>query len=167
MSQPITWIVPHNFPHAHPSDVDFRVMSTFTEFYQSMLGFVMYRLYQSINLHYPPKIPLLASIDLNIEKKEGGRDNEMSKFCSENEKSAEVVASLNTAIAKFESTDDDDDDTVKEEEEADELLQEAGSAGDEARKRRIEEKQFLKLFEGKRFFLSREVPRKQLVFIIR
>ena len=40
----------------HPTDVDYRVMATFTEFYTTLLGFVNFRLYQSLNLHYPPKV---------------------------------------------------------------------------------------------------------------
>ncbi|EPY80181.1 pescadillo isoform 1-like protein [Camelus ferus] len=40
----------------HPTDVDYRVMATFTEFYTTLLGFVNFRLYQSLNLHYPPKL---------------------------------------------------------------------------------------------------------------
>lgn len=34
----------------HPTDVDYRVMATFTEFYTTLLGFVNFRLYQSLNL---------------------------------------------------------------------------------------------------------------------
>ena len=40
----------------HPTDVDYRVMATFTEFYTTLLGFVNFRLYQSLNLLYPPKV---------------------------------------------------------------------------------------------------------------
>jgi hypothetical protein len=43
-------------PSQHPTDVDYRVMATFTEFYTTLLGFVNFRLYQSLNLHYPPKV---------------------------------------------------------------------------------------------------------------
>ena len=39
-----------------PEDVDFRIMLTFIEFYTTMLGFVNYQLYHSMNLHYPPKV---------------------------------------------------------------------------------------------------------------
>lgn len=56
--QTITWIVPHHFcfePQAK-NEVDFKVMSTFVEFYIVMLGFVNYRLYHALNLHYPPKL---------------------------------------------------------------------------------------------------------------
>uniref|UniRef100_A0A673TZN0 Pescadillo homolog n=1 Tax=Suricata suricatta TaxID=37032 RepID=A0A673TZN0_SURSU len=55
LGQPIVWITPYAFSHDHPTDVDYRVMATFTEFYTTLLGFVNFRLYQSINLHYPPK----------------------------------------------------------------------------------------------------------------
>ncbi|XP_064434749.1 pescadillo homolog isoform X2 [Mirounga angustirostris] len=55
LGQPIVWITPYAFSHDHPTDVDYRVMATFTEFYTTLLGFVNFRLYQSLNLHYPPK----------------------------------------------------------------------------------------------------------------
>lgn len=40
-------------------------MATFTEFYTTLLGFVNFRLYQSLNLLYPPKVrppPTLGSL---------------------------------------------------------------------------------------------------------
>lgn len=39
-----------------PSDLDFRIMLTFLELYQTMLGFVFYKLYTDNNLVYPPKL---------------------------------------------------------------------------------------------------------------
>lgn len=36
-------------------------MATFTEFYTTLLGFVNFRLYHSLNLHYPPKVRLLPA----------------------------------------------------------------------------------------------------------
>eukprot|EP00123_Amoebidium_parasiticum_P009005 comp19149_c0_seq1/m.21824 comp19149_c0_seq1/g.21824 ORF comp19149_c0_seq1/g.21824 comp19149_c0_seq1/m.21824 type:complete len:598 (-) comp19149_c0_seq1:435-2228(-) len=56
MGQPVTWIVPYSFSQKVPEDVDFRVMLTFLEFYTTMLGFVNFRLYHSLNLLYPPKL---------------------------------------------------------------------------------------------------------------
>lgn len=55
--QTVTWIVPHHFSFEHQkkNEVDFKLMSTFVEFYIVMLGFVNYRLYHSLNLYYPPK----------------------------------------------------------------------------------------------------------------
>lgn len=63
--QTITWIVPHHFcfePQAR-NEVDFKIMSTFVEFYIVMLGFVNYRLYHTLNLHYPPKLTNIGKQD--------------------------------------------------------------------------------------------------------
>ncbi|KAL4636112.1 hypothetical protein GN956_G13247 [Arapaima gigas] len=56
LGQAVTWLVPYQFSHNHPADVDYRVMATFTEFYTTLLGFINFRLYQSLNLVYPPKV---------------------------------------------------------------------------------------------------------------
>jgi len=40
----------------HPTDVDYRIMATFVEFYTTMLGFINFRLYHTLGLHYPPKV---------------------------------------------------------------------------------------------------------------
>lgn len=60
-------------------DVDLRIMSTFADFYVTLLGFVNYRLYQSANLVYPPAVrvllvmqcllPLLINLKLNQNKR--------------------------------------------------------------------------------------------------
>lgn len=50
---PIRWIVPHAFTQHLPKDVDFRVMMTFLEFYETMLNFVMFKLYNDIGVRYP------------------------------------------------------------------------------------------------------------------
>ncbi|KAJ1733936.1 mRNA-binding ribosome synthesis protein nop7 [Coemansia biformis] len=54
--QSITWIVPYQFSQQVPTDVDFRVMATFLQFYQTLLGFVNYRLFTAVNLTYPPRL---------------------------------------------------------------------------------------------------------------
>ena len=53
--QDVMWLVPYKFVQRVTSDVDFRIMGTFVEFYTTLLGFVNYRLYSSIGLVYPPK----------------------------------------------------------------------------------------------------------------
>ena len=58
LGEQITWLVPHAFPTNLPDDVDFRVMGTFVEFYTSFLKFVNFKLYNTRNLLYPPKINL-------------------------------------------------------------------------------------------------------------
>ncbi|KAJ0918400.1 hypothetical protein HanRHA438_Chr05g0217501 [Helianthus annuus] len=37
-----------------PQNVDYKIMLTFLEFYETLLGFVNLRLYHSIKLKYPP-----------------------------------------------------------------------------------------------------------------
>ena len=54
--QVVTWIVPHAVPSHQPTDVDFKIMLTFTDFYVTMLGFVNFHLYTRLNLVYPPKV---------------------------------------------------------------------------------------------------------------
>ncbi|KAI9838726.1 MAG: mRNA-binding ribosome synthesis protein nop7 [Sclerophora amabilis] len=53
--QDILWLVPYQFVQRVTGDVDFRIMGTFVEFYTTLLGFVNFRLYNSIGLVYPPK----------------------------------------------------------------------------------------------------------------
>jgi pescadillo protein len=39
-----------------PTDVDFRILLTFLELHQTLLGFVLFKLYTDINLVYPPPL---------------------------------------------------------------------------------------------------------------
>ncbi|KAG2117771.1 Pescadillo N-terminus-domain-containing protein [Suillus discolor] len=56
MDQNVTWLVPYQFPQNIPSDVDVRVMLTFLELYQTLLGFVFFKLYTDASLVYPPPL---------------------------------------------------------------------------------------------------------------
>lgn len=49
----VRWIVPHSFTQYLPEDVDYRVMMTFFEFYETLLNFVLFKLYNDIGLRYP------------------------------------------------------------------------------------------------------------------
>jgi len=68
--QDILWLIPYRFVQRTGVDVDLRIMSTFVDFYTTLLGFVNFRLYTSIGLVYPPK--------LNVESEEQGA--ELSAF---------------------------------------------------------------------------------------
>ncbi|KAF5198408.1 Pescadillo-like protein [Thalictrum thalictroides] len=52
--QKITWLTPHALQQVLTDEVDFNVMLTFLEFYETLLAFVNFRLYHSINVKYPP-----------------------------------------------------------------------------------------------------------------
>ncbi|GAA5897422.1 hypothetical protein JCM5296_004158 [Sporobolomyces johnsonii] len=54
--QTVTWLVPYMFTQHIPSDLDYRIMLTFLELYQTLLGFVFFKLYTDNNLVYPPKL---------------------------------------------------------------------------------------------------------------
>ncbi|KAL5535359.1 NOP7 [Sanghuangporus sanghuang] len=56
MDQNVTWLVPYQFTQNIPSDVDVRVMLTFLELYQTLLGFVFFKLYTDAGLIYPPPL---------------------------------------------------------------------------------------------------------------
>jgi len=55
----VCWVIPHAYTQNIPRDVDFRVMTTFFEFYETLLGFVLYRLYNDIGVRYP--LPVTSS----------------------------------------------------------------------------------------------------------
>ncbi len=50
---PIRWVVPHSFTQFMPEDVDYKVMSTFFEFYETLLNFVLFKLYGDLGVRYP------------------------------------------------------------------------------------------------------------------
>ncbi|KZS93117.1 hypothetical protein SISNIDRAFT_441742 [Sistotremastrum niveocremeum HHB9708] len=58
MDQTVTWLVPYMFTQTIPTDVDVRVMLTFLELYQTLLGFVFFKLYTDIGLVYPPPLDI-------------------------------------------------------------------------------------------------------------
>jgi len=49
----VRWVIPHAYTQNIPDDVDFRVMTTFFEFYETLLSFVLYKLYSDIGIRYP------------------------------------------------------------------------------------------------------------------
>lgn len=151
--QKVTWIVPHYYPFQpqSKSDVDFKVMSIFVEFYTIMLGFVNFRLYHSLNLQYPPQFP-----------KQIGQDDELA---SEQAFVSERIATLNIDLLKIDSTVQEE-----EEEELDIDLLSSDADSEKIKKLKqeaVEVKKLKTLFKGLKFFINREVPREPLVLIIR
>jgi pescadillo protein len=50
---PVRWVVPHSFTQFMPDDVDYKVMATFFEFYETLLNFVLFKLYSDLGVRYP------------------------------------------------------------------------------------------------------------------
>ena len=178
--QDILWLVPYRFNQRVTGDVDFRIMGTFVEFYQTLLGFVNFRLYTSIGLVYPPKFDKsrddhgaeLGAFSLegngvgaieqpkpitNGAKPDPKLQAEIDKLMlqlNEPEKEPETSQTL---------ADDEEEqptDTIDKFEPAvpggDILLQPSYSATDPST-----------LFSNFTFFLSRETPRQPIEFILR
>jgi len=49
----VRWVVPHSFTQFMPEDVDYKVMATFFEFYETLLNFVLFKLYSDLGVRYP------------------------------------------------------------------------------------------------------------------
>lgn len=147
----ITWIVPHHFSFTpqKKSEVDFKLMSIFVEFYTVMLGFVNFRLYHTLNLYYPPKFP--GILQSNLEK----------QLVDEEVFVSERVSALNFNIARASN------DTFEEEINIDQFDEEDQEKLDELRKEAENIQSLKTLFKGLKIFLNREVPREPLVFMIR
>ena len=52
----LTWVEPHSFAQQPTMAVDYRVMLSFLELYESVLTFVLFKLYHDLGLSYPPEI---------------------------------------------------------------------------------------------------------------
>jgi pescadillo protein len=51
-----------------PTDVDYRVMLTFLEFYHTLLQFVNFKLYHALGVQYPPVVdPRLEEAAAGLE----------------------------------------------------------------------------------------------------
>jgi len=137
--QTVTWIIPHSFGFVQPASVDMRLMSIYVEFYTTVLGFINFRLYHSLNLHYPPALAVSSEPAVDQEDR---------------------VMALNQALARTLVEPEQEELETIPLDDSDETMQ-AARVESEARERQT------KLFEGLRFFLGREVPREPLVFMIR
>lgn len=63
--QAVTWLVPHRFVQQLPNDVDYRVMLTFLDFYETLLKFVHFKLYHDRGLFYPPRLGMCSVFGLH------------------------------------------------------------------------------------------------------
>lgn len=115
----IRWLVPYKFPENIPSDVDFRIMLTFLEFYSTLMHFVLYRLYTDIGLVYPPRLDAekdkiisgLSSYILESQEEENSLRTGQSDSNSTAEAKTLDAATLKSAL----KVDDDKKDEDQEE----------------------------------------------------
>ncbi|XP_058800305.1 pescadillo homolog [Phymastichus coffea] len=148
--QTITWIVPHQFGFEpqKKSEVDFKMMSTFVEFYIIMLGFVNYRLYHTLNLYYPPKFSSVGTSEQALV--------DAGAFASER------ISALNVPLVTLTPGVQ-----AEEEVEIDTFTENDAAKIDEIKAEYEKIKKLKTLFKGLKFYINREVPRESLVFVIR
>lgn len=154
--QTVHWMMPHHFVYTRPENVDLRVMAIFCEFYVTLMGFVVFRLFHSLSLNYPPK--------LSITDSDGCIDGESMSVSELNE---ERVAALNCPLSRIPSTVDQEADDEEDEEELALMSLASGDSVQQIQLRRQKIKNIRKMFEGCKFFLNREVPREPFILLIR
>lgn len=131
IGQPITWIVPYKFTNRLPFDIDYSVMNTFLEFYQQLLRFINFKLFQDFGLEYPPERMDLESSD---------------SFTFDLEKVYKLQAHIDKSIQQANATNDISDE-FKETDEYQQLIE---------REERLRQQKLL--FKDKLFYLNRECP---------
>ncbi|CAX44124.1 nucleolar protein involved in rRNA processing, putative [Candida dubliniensis CD36] len=165
--QEIRWLIPYKFPTNIPTDVDFRIMLTFLEFYSTLVHFVLYKLYNEAGLVYPPIIEksvglsgyVLQAKDAPLKKKEEKNDEEgknlskieLNKAIKADEEQQESDEQDNNNGESVEDVELDEFKSTKE----DSLLQPSKYASSTA-----------ELFSKFIFYIGREVPLDILEFCI-
>ncbi|TGZ83260.1 hypothetical protein EX30DRAFT_329339 [Ascodesmis nigricans] len=186
--QDVLWLVPYKFAQTVPADVDFRIMHTFVEFYTTLLGFVMFKLYTNEGLVYPPKFDEEADARgaglraFRLENKSIAALPEAEEQTKRQQREFNKrVATLNiSAIAENGEADKEEEETQPTEEQPDEnidafapattkaadVLPQPGAAvattDSDSDSSKPEN-----LFGAFTFFLSRESPREPLEFLLR
>eukprot|EP00520_Triparma_pacifica_P015119 CAMPEP_0118645982 /NCGR_PEP_ID=MMETSP0785-20121206/7799_1 /TAXON_ID=91992 /ORGANISM="Bolidomonas pacifica, Strain CCMP 1866" /LENGTH=671 /DNA_ID=CAMNT_0006537917 /DNA_START=16 /DNA_END=2027 /DNA_ORIENTATION=- len=169
----IRWLVPHSFTQYTPTDVDYRVMSTFVEFYQVMLDFVLYKLFTKDNLAYPRKNrgeggikSIIKEVDGGVVEaieEKGGKGNEERVSNKKSTSNTIVIPSSVTARAADEEDEEEDEDSNEIGlEGVSSAMREMDYAMDAATDSTDE----LKIFDGLVFYISREVPRSICELVI-
>ncbi|KAF8399759.1 hypothetical protein HHK36_015630 [Tetracentron sinense] len=169
--QKITWLTPHALQQVLTDDVDFNVMLTFLEFYETLLAFVNFKLYHSINVKYPPILdPRLEALAADLYA--------LYRYFSANSRvpavESQAVSSSGSEQAKTEKKGTQTDESelrlaqLQHQLPANEPgtlmhLVDAAAGEDDDDK---ETRECKTLFKNLKFFLSREVPRESLLFVI-
>jgi pescadillo protein len=174
-----------------PVDVDLRIMLTFLELYQTLLGFVMFRLYRDISLVYPPPLDDkrdegaggLGAFSLKVASDQASELNQSqaasgapvkqvsSKAVKEAIKSITATAPPAEGDAMQVSTEPQQEATVSDDFVAQKSLVD-GSSTELATLRVIQTQADTHgpntgLFAPFTFFVSRETPRQLFEFVVR
>lgn len=194
MHTTLRWVVPHAFTQNLPDAVDYKVMLTFFEFYETLLGFVLFKLYNDIGVRYPMPVQTMESgstasvIATNLKALTGAlattKSSSVSNVVSaavetKNKTNAEKVEATKKERALIQSVGDvlkavESDDEDEDDEEIDvagplsaalESLQQEQDKTTRPLSVDEDATKRRRLFSGLTFFLSREVPRGYLELV--
>ncbi|XP_073151670.1 pescadillo homolog isoform X1 [Henckelia pumila] len=171
--QKIIWLTPHALQQVLP-EVDYKVLLTFLEFNEALLASVNHRLYNLINLKYPPILdPRLEAFATDLYAMSRLFD---AKDCTSSMKTAAVISSVSerTKIQQKGTNHDESVDSVDRHAQLQQLLSfdETGALMHLAVDAISEDeedadtRECKNLFKTMKFFLSREVPIESLLFVI-
>uniref|UniRef100_A0A7N0VEJ5 Pescadillo homolog n=1 Tax=Kalanchoe fedtschenkoi TaxID=63787 RepID=A0A7N0VEJ5_KALFE len=165
--QKITWLTPHATQQVLTDDVDYNVMLTFLEFYETLLEFVNLQLYTAINVSYPPILdPELEALAADLYA--------LSRHFDANKTATTLTSSQNGVSTETGEKDNENDESELRLAQLQHQLpyNEPGALmhlmkDDDLEDEDDEETKDCKsLFKDFKFYLSREVPRESLLFII-
>lgn len=167
--QKITWLTPHALQQVLPDDVDYNIMLTFLEFYETLLAFVNFKLYHSINVKYPPILdPRLEALAADLYALSRYLDNRASMTESKATNFSE--SDVSNDVGKGPNCDESELRLAQLQQQLPSnepgalmhLVQNAAATDDDD----VETRECKTLFKDIKFFLSREVPRESLLFVI-
>ncbi|KAJ0260947.1 Pescadillo [Hirschfeldia incana] len=160
--QKITWLTPHAIQQVFTNDVDFGVLLTFLEFYETLLAFINFKLYHSLNVKYPPildsRLEALAA-DLYA----------LSRYIDASSRGMTVEPKVD-ASSSSQSNDRAESELRLAQLQHQLPSSEPGALMHLVADKEVEEDEETKacksLFKDLKFFLSREVPRESLLFVL-
>ncbi|KAL7083022.1 hypothetical protein ACP275_14G137100 [Erythranthe tilingii] len=155
--QIVTWLTPHALQQVLP-EVDYRVLLTFLEFYETLLAFVNYKLYRSINVNYPPILdPRLEALAADLYALSRYFDANGKSKQIENQQEGTNLDESEVRLAQLHQHLPSNEPGALMH-----LLDDGSNKDDED----LETRECKSLFKNVKFFLSREVPRESLLFVI-
>lgn len=169
--QEVRWLIPFKFPTNIPSDIDFRIMLTFLEFYSTLLHFVLFKLYSDADLVYPPpidteKLKGIGGLSSYVLKAKEGVSSllpaERAGATETTEEPAEVETKLsaediNKAVAA-DAAQDDEEQIEEENADLDDFTSANKTPGDLLSQPLKFSSPTSTLFSSFTFFIGREVP---------
>jgi pescadillo protein len=166
----VRWLVPFKYPQNIPSDIDFKIMLTFLEFYSTLLHFVLYKLYTDVGLVYPPRLDMkklkgVGGLSAYILESQESNTLQLTNKDDGSEGKTIDSASLKAAL----EADQVDEEQVEEDQQVEQIeLDEfqVNKDGDLLKQPSKFDNPVSQLFSSFIFFIGREVPIDILEFLI-